>query len=157
MRPCWYMKIPSITIYIPHNLNVLVYIFCHSSSTGCVLKREREDISLQYGLRDLSKSYAEGWDKEGWVELPSQPEYGRRNEHSGVDERWSRPRDRGAHLHQMLLTQRRIHSHSTEKALIEELCLYCPYQPACGIPFQFNISPRISCTCHVGFLLGWPW
>lgn len=68
----------SIIIYIPHYLNVLVYILCQSSSnswatiTGLVLKREREDISLQSGLRDLSKSYANEIKKDEWSCLANQ-------------------------------------------------------------------------------------
>ena len=66
------MIMSSITVNIPHNLNVLVYILCHSSSTGCVLEREREDISLQSGLRDLSKSYANEIKKDKWSCLANQ-------------------------------------------------------------------------------------
>lgn len=66
------MIVSSIMIYIPHYLKVVVYILCHFSSTGCVLEREREDISLQSGLRDLSKSYANEIKKDEWSCLANQ-------------------------------------------------------------------------------------
>ena len=66
------MEMSSIIINIPHDLNVLVYILYHSSSTGCVLKREREDISLQSSLNNPSKSYANEIKEDEWSCLANQ-------------------------------------------------------------------------------------